>query len=248
MGPMNARKSIAALLSALALASLVGVHAPLIVADAKADEGEIKPIATTGETNLRKAPGTESVILTLIPKGTRVEVGDCRNGWCRVSWNGQDGYAIARNLDTAAAPRWPRAPVAAWQDYDHGPWQKVSKLDIAGAHEERDADHGLILEIGTAGEWPFNGDRPNFGGTIAVSLNPSKIGWSWNLASRRWQQLAIRRYRATFCSRSRFAFLPRSNSWLAGVHPFRKPSTAQNGELQRVRNSRSIGCSGQPKT
>jgi hypothetical protein len=172
MRPMNARKWIAALLSALALASLVGVHAPLIVADAKADEGAIKPIATTGETNLRKAPGTESVILTLIPKGTRVEVGDCRNGWCRVSWNGQDGYAIARNLDTAAAPRWPRAPVAAWDRYDHGPWQKVSKLDIAGAHDERDADHGLILEIGTAGEWPFNGERPNFGGTIAAEVEP----------------------------------------------------------------------------
>jgi Bacterial SH3 domain len=166
---MNAREWLAALLSTLALAPFVGVLALLIVADAKAGGTETKPIATTGETNLRKAPGTDSEILTLIPKGTTVEVGDCRNGWCRVSWKGQDGYAIARNLGTAPASR---APVAAWQGYDHGPWQKVGKVDSAGAHEERDADHGLILEIGTAGEWPLNGERPNFGGTIAAEVTP----------------------------------------------------------------------------
>jgi hypothetical protein len=172
MHHMNAREWIAALFSTLVLAPLVGVLAPMIVADAKAGEGEIKPTATTGETNLRRAPGTDSEILTLISKGTTVAVGDCRNGWCRVSWNGQDGYAIARNLGTAAAERWPSAPVAAWQAYDHGPWQKVGTVDIAGAHEERDADHGLILEIGTAGEWPLNGERPNFGGTIAAEIEP----------------------------------------------------------------------------
>jgi hypothetical protein len=166
---MNARRWIAAPLSTLALAPLVGVLALLIVADAKAGAMEIKAIATAGETNLRKAPGTDSQILTLIPKGTTVELGGCRNGWCRISWKGQDGYAIARNLGTAPAPR---APVAAWQGYDHGPWQKVGKVDMAGAHEERDADHGLILEIGTAGEWPLNGEHPNFGGTIAAEVTP----------------------------------------------------------------------------
>jgi hypothetical protein len=169
---MNAREWIAALLSKLALAPLVGVFALLIVADAQAGEGEIKPVATTGETNLRKAPVTDSEILARIPKGMTVEVGVCRNGWCRVSWNGQGGYAIAYNLGTRATPRWPRSPAAAWQTYEHGPWQKVSKVDSAGAREERDADHGLILEIGTAGGWPLNGERPNFGGTIAAEVTP----------------------------------------------------------------------------
>jgi len=73
-----------------------------------------KPLATTGDTNLRQAPGTDSEKLALIPKGTTVEVGSCSDGWCQVSWNGQDGYAIARNLGTASsAPRPPRAPVSA---------------------------------------------------------------------------------------------------------------------------------------
>jgi hypothetical protein len=167
---MNTRARIAAVLSALALAPLVCILAPLIVAVARAGEGDNKPIRTTGETNLRKAPGTDGEILALVPKGTTVVAGNCRNGWCRVSWNGQDGYAVARNLGITAAPRWPDSRVATWQAYDRGPWQKVGK--VADPHEERDAEHALILEIGTAGEWPLNGERPNFGGTIAAEIEP----------------------------------------------------------------------------
>jgi hypothetical protein len=167
---MNARAWIAAPLAAFALAPFVGILAPLILADAEAGERDSQPMATTAETNLRKAPGTDSEILTRIPKGATVEVGDCRNGWCRVSWNGQGGYAIARNLGTAAAPSWPRGPALAWQGF--GSWQKAGKADIAGAREERDADHALILEIGMAGEWPLNGERPNFGGSLAAEIEP----------------------------------------------------------------------------
>src|SRR5882724_4406863 len=57
-----------------------------------------KPAAVSADVNLRKAPGTGSEVLTLIPKGTKVEVGKCNNGWCQVTWNGQEGFAIARNL------------------------------------------------------------------------------------------------------------------------------------------------------
>jgi hypothetical protein len=165
-----AMNAIAALRSTLALAPLVGVLEPLTVVDAKANNWEIKPIAMIRETNLRKRPGTDSEILQRIPEGTTIEVGNCRNGWCRVSWNGEDGYAVARNLGTAAAPRWPRTLIAAWQLYGNGPWQKIMKADVA--RDERDADHGWILEIGTAGEWPLNGERPNFGGTIAAEIEP----------------------------------------------------------------------------
>lgn len=61
-----------------------------------------KPVTIGAETNLRKAPGTKSDVVMLIPKGQTVEVGDCDAGWCKVTWNGQDGYAIARNLGPAA--------------------------------------------------------------------------------------------------------------------------------------------------
>ena len=77
-----------------------------------------KPVTLGAETNLRKAPGTKSEVVALIPKGETVEVGDCDVGWCKVTWNGQDGYSIARNLGraTASAPR--RRVVRRYADDD----------------------------------------------------------------------------------------------------------------------------------
>jgi uncharacterized protein YraI len=75
-----------------------------------------KPVTLTAETNLRKAPGTSSEIITLIPKGEKVETGSCDAGWCQVNWNGQDGYAIARNLGLAPPAR--RAARRYSEDYD----------------------------------------------------------------------------------------------------------------------------------
>ena len=69
-----------------------------------------KPIATTAETNLRKSPGTDSPVLTIIPKGTTVEVGKCSNGWCETSTDGRDGFVIARNLGLASVRRARPAP------------------------------------------------------------------------------------------------------------------------------------------
>jgi hypothetical protein len=66
-----------------------------------------KPVTLTADTNLRKAPGTDSEVLTLLPKGTTVEVGKCTNGWCETSSNGKDGFAIAQNLGMAPARRPP---------------------------------------------------------------------------------------------------------------------------------------------
>jgi hypothetical protein len=69
-----------------------------------------KPATIVAEVNLRKGPGTDSEIITLIPKGTMVEVGTCTNGWCQVSWNGQDGYSIATNLGLGGPPPLRRRP------------------------------------------------------------------------------------------------------------------------------------------
>jgi hypothetical protein len=77
-----------------------------------------KPVTTTADTNLRQSAGTDSSVLTLIPKGTSVEVGKCSNGWCQVSLNGQDGYAIAQNLGMATARRAPRGPMVAEEEVE----------------------------------------------------------------------------------------------------------------------------------
>lgn len=60
-----------------------------------------KPIAVSTDTNLRKSAGTDGEVVTLIPKGTTVEIGKCNNGWCAASLNGQDGFVIARNVGMA---------------------------------------------------------------------------------------------------------------------------------------------------
>jgi uncharacterized protein YgiM (DUF1202 family) len=63
-----------------------------------------KPIATTAETNLRKAAGTDSEVVTLIPKGATVKVGKCSSGWCEASFDGKEGFVIARNVGLAPPP------------------------------------------------------------------------------------------------------------------------------------------------
>ena len=99
--------------------------AALLVSVASADA---KPTTVTAEVNLRDTPATSGKILALIPKGTSVEVATCSNGWCQVSFNGQQGYAISRNLGMAqpAPRRVVRRPVPQVYaedgvEYDPGP-------------------------------------------------------------------------------------------------------------------------------
>jgi hypothetical protein len=53
----------------------------------------------SAKVNLRSGPGTESEVLATIPAGSAGRVGQCEGEWCAVTWNGQSGYAIARNLN-----------------------------------------------------------------------------------------------------------------------------------------------------
>jgi uncharacterized protein YraI len=73
-----------------------------------------KPIATSAETNLRKSPSTDAEVVTLIPKGTTVEIGKCTNGWCAASLDGKDGFVIGRNVGMRPRP----APRVRAQVYD----------------------------------------------------------------------------------------------------------------------------------
>ncbi len=73
--------------------SLAAMALLLSVASANA-----KPTTVTAEVNMRDTPTTSGKVLALIPKGTSVEVATCTNGWCQVSFKGQQGYAISRNL------------------------------------------------------------------------------------------------------------------------------------------------------
>jgi len=80
-----------------------------------------KPVTVTADVNLRSGPGTANDVVTLIPKGTMVEVGTCANGWCQVSFNGQDGYSIATNLGLAPPVRRPPPGYPPPPDGDYPP-------------------------------------------------------------------------------------------------------------------------------
>jgi uncharacterized protein YraI len=56
------------------------------------------PAIVKVEVNLQKGPASESAVLAVIPKGSAIKVGSCDNGWCRVSWNGRDGYILTKSM------------------------------------------------------------------------------------------------------------------------------------------------------
>jgi hypothetical protein len=177
---MDSRESVTMRCFTLLIGAIAGLLAPLTFGGATAHGEAFKPWITTADIHLRKAPGTDGEILAVIPKGTAVGVDNCRGGWCEVSWNGQAGYARDHNLGLAAPPQWLNGPVVAWPS-NHGSSQKTGKTARGrekgegreqNEHEEEGPEHSFILEIGTVGEWPLNGERPNFGGTIAGEIEP----------------------------------------------------------------------------
>ena len=52
----------------------------------------------TNEAKLQQTPANASKVLAIIPPGSAIKVGDCSNGWCRVSWNGREGYVLTKSV------------------------------------------------------------------------------------------------------------------------------------------------------
>ncbi len=64
--------------------------------------------------NLRDGPGTTYSVVTLIPAGSSVELGECKDGWCQAVFQGHNGYIIQTSLaprpSGTAAKRLPAPP------------------------------------------------------------------------------------------------------------------------------------------
>jgi hypothetical protein len=90
--------------------SIVRVAAAAVIGALSVADAAAKSATVTAEVNLRKGPGTDTEVLTLIPKGSTVEVDKCEKGWCQVKFNDLDGYSIAQNLGLGG-PRPVRRPV-----------------------------------------------------------------------------------------------------------------------------------------
>ena len=64
-----------------------------------------KPGVATSTVNLRAEANTTSEVLAKIPAGGRVDVGDCNDGWCAVTFQGKSGFSIQTSLDASGKPR-----------------------------------------------------------------------------------------------------------------------------------------------
>jgi Bacterial SH3 domain len=142
--------------------------------------GRARSAAVTASVNLRSGPGTDQEIITTIPAGSTVRVTSCSGEWCEVTWNGRDGYAIARNL-SIGAPR------------QAGPYGPRSGYP-GGYGPERQAG-GYGPQPGYPGGYgpapPPGYEAPGYYGPPAVVYGPAYYGpgvyygpgWGWR---RRW--------------------------------------------------------------
>ncbi len=85
-----------------------------------------RPGVATTTVNLRAEASTTSEVLGKMPAGARLDVGDCNDGWCAVTFQGKSGFAIATALDTSGRPRAvrrgpPRGPAGYDPDDDFEP-------------------------------------------------------------------------------------------------------------------------------
>ena len=65
-------------------------------------------VTTTSNANLRSGPSTSAQVLKVIPKATRLNIGNCTT-WCAVTYGGQTGYVSKSTLSAPASP----APISA---------------------------------------------------------------------------------------------------------------------------------------
>jgi uncharacterized protein YraI len=80
------------------------------------------PAYVVTTVNLRAGPGTTNEIVTKIPGGSLVDASNCKDGWCEVSWQGKNGFAIQTALDLSGrAPTRPRAVYRSPPYYVEGP-------------------------------------------------------------------------------------------------------------------------------
>lgn len=71
------------------------------------------PAYVASTLNMRSGPATTNEIVTKIPGGSLVEANNCKDGWCEVSWQGKNGYAIQTSLDLSG--RVPSRPRTSYQ-------------------------------------------------------------------------------------------------------------------------------------
>src|SRR6266581_2862946 len=83
-----------------------------------------KPGVATTTVNLRAEANTTSEVLVKVPGSGRLDVGECRDGWCAATYQGKNGFVIATAVDTSGrmpqrqGPQGMRRPIPGAPGYD----------------------------------------------------------------------------------------------------------------------------------
>ena len=126
-----------------------------------------KPGTAASTVNLRAEANTTSAIVTKIPGGARIDVGDCNDGWCAVTFQGKSGFAIATALDTTGRVR--RAPARVRQGAPgYAPYDDDDYVPVAPGYGPRPyvvGPPGIVVAPGPYfyGPGPYWGWGPGWG-------------------------------------------------------------------------------------
>jgi hypothetical protein len=78
-----------------------------------------KPGVAMTTVNLRADANTNSEVLVKIPGSGRLDVGECKDGWCAATYQGKNGFVIATAVDTSGRmPRSVRRSMPVGPGYD----------------------------------------------------------------------------------------------------------------------------------
>ena len=88
--------------------------------------GAASAAVVTDNLNLRSGPGIRHAVIDAMPAGASVRVHSCGASWCRVVWNGQEGYASRNYLargGSAAYESYGYQPESSYESYAYKPGQ-----------------------------------------------------------------------------------------------------------------------------
>lgn len=63
-----------------------------------------RPAITTFNANLRSGPGVDTPVVSIVPDQSLIDVGSCTGSWCRVNWDGSEGW-LSRTLIASVSAR-----------------------------------------------------------------------------------------------------------------------------------------------
>ena len=94
-----------------------------------------REIITTKDLNLRESPSRTAPVITVIPRGERVEpTGEHRDGFVEVRWQDATGWTFGKHL---AAPRRTAMKSAVNRSRGNGSWRRRELVEIIYAAADR---------------------------------------------------------------------------------------------------------------